>query len=458
VALDVDLSRTRLSRERLRAIRERELARFAELRPRGMQLLEQAKANMPNGVPMAWMATLYDHPPIVVERGSGARFEDVDGNTYLDFNLADTSMFTGHGAEPLARAARDRVAAGSQFLLPTEDADEVAAELGTRFGLPSWQFTLSATQANTEAIRVARAVTGRSRVLMFDGKYHGHADELIGELHGEQVVPEGLGVPPEATRHVRMVQYNDLEAVERELERGVVACVLAEAAVTNTGVIQPAEGFHAGLRRLTTEAGALLVIDETHTLVAGPGGLTVRWGLQPDMLVVGKSISGGIPLGAYGMTAAIAEVLEHRPSASAGEEVATGGTLFGNALSLAAARAALKEVLIEDAYEHAAALGQRLADGIEASAAANGLEWRAHRLFNRSGYTHAPELPSNALEARSTFDLELYNAQRLYMANRGVWEAIYSAGPACGIQTTAADVDRYLTVLEDFLSEVTRAA
>jgi glutamate-1-semialdehyde 2,1-aminomutase len=335
---------------------------------------------------------------------------------------------------------------------------EVAVELGKRFALPSWQFTLSATQANTEAIRVARAVTGRSTVLMFDGKYHGHADELLGELAGASVVPEGLGVPSDATRHVRMVQYNDLEAVERELARGDVACVLAEAAVTNTGVIQPAAGFHTGLRRLASEAGALLVIDETHTLVAGPGGLTASWGLQPDMLVVGKSISGGIPLGAYGMTAAAAQALEHRPSASFSEEVATGGTLFGNALSLAAARVTLKEVLIENAYESAAALGRRLADRIEATAAAKGLRWRAHRLFNRSGYSHAPELPSNALEARATFDLELYNLQRVYMANRGVWEAIYSAGPACGIQTTEADVDRYLTVLEDFLSEVTRAA
>jgi glutamate-1-semialdehyde 2,1-aminomutase len=401
------------------------------------------------------MATLYDHPPIVVERGSGGTFTDIDGNAYLDFNLADTSMFTGHGVEAVARAAGERVAAGSQFLLPTEDGLAVAVELANRFGLPSWQFTLSATQANTEAIRVARAVTGRSAVLMFDGKYHGHADELLGELDAGRVVPEGLGVPPDATRHVRLVQYNDLEAVERELARGDVACVLAEAAVTNTGVIQPAEGFHAALRRLASESGALLVLDETHTLVAGPGGLTARWSLRPDMLVMGKSIASGIPLGAYGMTAAVARVLEHGPSASYGEGVATGGTLFGNALSLAAARVTLAEVLTDEAYEHAAALGRRLADGIEAVAAANGVEWRAHRLFNRSGYTHAPELPSNALEARATFDLELYNLQRLYMANRGVWEAVYSAGPACGIQTTEADVDRYLEVLDGFLRDVT---
>jgi glutamate-1-semialdehyde 2,1-aminomutase len=443
---------TPIAREQLHGLREREGRRFAELRPRSMKLVERARSSMPNGVPMAWMASLYEHPPIVVERGSGATFTDIDGNRYVDFNLADTSMFTGYDVDALTQAVGERVAAGPQFLLPTEDGLEVAAELGRRFGLPFWQFTLSATQANTEAIRVARSITGRSGILMFDGKYHGHADELLGELGDAGVAPEGLGVPRDATRHVRLVQYNDLDAVERELAHGDVACVMAEAAITNAGVILPDEGFHAGLRRLTSSAGTLLVLDETHTLVAGPGGLTARWGLDPDMLVLGKSISGGIPLGGYGMTAAVAAVLDD-PSASWGEGVATGGTLFANALSLAAARVTLEEVLTEEAYEHAAGLGLRLADGIEATAAENGLDWCAHRLFNRTGYTHAPHLPSNALEARATFDPELFNVQRLYMANRGVWEAIYSAGPACGVQATEEQVDRYLDVLADFMRE-----
>jgi glutamate-1-semialdehyde 2,1-aminomutase len=401
---------------------------------------------------MTWMVALYEHPPIVVERGSGATFTDIDGNGYVDFNLADTSMFTGYGIEAFARAVGDRAAAGPQFLLPGEDAAPVAEELARRFGLPLWQFTLSATQANTEAIRVARALTGRTVVLMFDGKYHGHNDELLGQVDGDRVAPEGLGLLPDATRHVRLVPYNDLDAVERELARGDVACVIAEAAITNLGVIQPADGFHAGLRRLTSDAGAVLVLDETHTLVAGPGGLTGRWGLEPDMLVMGKSISGGIPLGVYGMTEAVAGVLDE-PTSAWGEGVATGGTLFANALSLAAARVTLGEVLTEPAYEHAATLGARLADGIESVAADNGLRWRAHRLFNRSGYTHGPELPSNAAEARASFDLELFNLQRLYMANRGIWEAIDSAGPACGIQATEAHVDRYLEVLGEFLAE-----
>ena len=201
----------------LAALKERELQRFAELRPRGMGMLEEARRSMPNGVPTTWMATLYEHPPIVVDRGEGAAFTDVDGNRYLDFNLADTSMFAGHGVGAVARAAAERVAAGSQFLLPTEDGLAVSDELGRRFGLPFWQYTLSATLANGEAIRLARAATGRDAVLMFDGKYHGHADELLGEIGDAGVRPEGLGVPLDATRHVRLVQFNDLEAVEREL-------------------------------------------------------------------------------------------------------------------------------------------------------------------------------------------------------------------------------------------------
>ena len=450
-------STTRIPRGRIADLRERELARFGELRPRGMRRLERASANMPNGVPMAWMSNFYEHPPVVVDRGRGAAFTDIDGNSYLDFNLADTSMFTGYGVDALTEAVAARTAAGPQFLLPTEDGVEVAAELARRFGLPFWQFTLSATQANTEAIRVARAATGRIVVLMFDGKYHGHADELLGALDASTVAPEGLGVPLDATRHVRLLGYNDLEAVERELARGDVACVLAEAAVTNTGVIRPVDGFHAGLRRLASENGTLLVVDETHTLVAGPGGLTARWGLEPDVLVLGKAISGGIPLGAYGMTAAVSSVLERRTLTSSDEIVATGGTLFANALSMAAAKVTLSEVLTDAAYEHAAALGVRLADGIEAVAAAHELPWRSHRLYNRSGYTHAPELPRNAIEARARFDLELYNLQRLYMANRGIWEAIDSAGPACGIQATEADVDRYLETLDGFLGEATSA-
>jgi glutamate-1-semialdehyde 2,1-aminomutase len=200
------------SRDRLYALRGREVARFRDARPRGTRELERARSKMPNGVPMSWMSQLYTHPPIFVEAGHGATFTDIHGNVYIDFNLADTSMFTGYGVEAIIQAVAKRTKDGPQFLLPTEDAVEVATRLAERFGLPFWQFTLSATQANVEAIRTARALTGR--------------DELLAGLKGN-VVPEGRGVLRDATRHVRLVPYNDLDAVKRELARGDVACVMA---------------------------------------------------------------------------------------------------------------------------------------------------------------------------------------------------------------------------------------
>jgi glutamate-1-semialdehyde 2,1-aminomutase len=445
---------SQIARDRLHALREREMRLFTELRPRSMCFLERARPNMPNGVPMAWMATLYEHPPIVVDRGGGAAFTDIDGNSYIDFNLADTSMFTGHGAEAVARAAAERLAAGSQFLLPTEDSEEVVTALAERFGLPSWQFTLSATQANTEAIRVARAVTGRSTVLMFDGKYHGQADELLGEVEGAASCPKGWACRSTPRDTCAWCSTTTSRRSSVSWPAGTwPACWRSghhQHRRSHAGGRVSQRAAPTGLEKRRA-AGAR----RTHTLVAGPGGLTARWDLEPDMLVMGKSISSGIPLGAYGMTATVARVLQSRPSASFADVVATGGTLFANALSMAAARVTLAEVLTARSYEHAAALGGRLADGIEAAAAAHGLRWRPHRLYNRSGYTHAPELPANAVDARATFDAELYNMQRLYMANRGVWEAIDSAGPACGIQTSEADVDRYLETLDGFLDEVT---
>ena len=448
------MSEARISSGSLEAVRVRELDRYAASRPLGQHALQRARAHMPKGVPMAWMSSLYGHPPPFVRAGVGVRFTDLDGYSYVDFNLADTSMFAGYGVAPITEAVTNRFAGGPHFLLPTVDSITVAEELCARWAMPYWQFTLSATQANTEAIRICRAITGRDRVLMFDGKYHGHADEFLGAVdESGNVVPEGRGIVSDATRHVTIVPYNDLGATDRQLQRGEFACVVVEPAITNAGVILPKPSFHAELRRLVSDVGALLIVDETHTLVCGPGGLTRQWGLHPDVVVLGKSISGGLPLGAYGMTERVAESLED-PSGGWADTIATGGTLFANALSMAAARVALQQVLTPGAYRHAAALGGRLADGIESTATELGLDWRAHRLFNRSGYTHGPDLPRSAADARNNFDASLFNTQRVYMANRGIWEAIESAGPAAGIRSTDADVDRYVNVLHDFLSEV----
>ena len=446
-----------IDRERLRRIKEREDAAFVAARPRSAELWAQAKSSMPNGVPMSWLRTSYDHPPLFVAEGKGARFRDVDGHGYSDFNIADMSMFGGYAPEPVVEAIARRAAAGTQFLLPNEDALWVAEELGRRYGLPMWQFTLSATHANTEAIRVARASTGRDKVLLFDGKYHGHFDEALVDLRGDVLVPELGGLPHDVTSKTKVVQFNDPGALRTALGPRDVAIVITEPAMTNNvGLLLPDPGFHDALRAITRETGTVLAYDETHTQVVGPGGLTAMWRLDPDVVTIGKSIASGVPLGAYGMTASVAEILQ-RPEGRFDEhgEVATGGTLFGNPLSMAAARATMGAVLTGAAYAHTNALGARLADGIEKIVRGAGLPWTTHRFWPRSGVTFAPAMSRNALEAFAAKDIPLSLTLRVYLANRGVWEAIVGAGPTCPVPAEEEDVDRYLDAYGAFVEELT---
>jgi len=444
----------------VRELKDREDARFHAEHPRCAELLARGRAVMPNGVPMAWHVGSYHHIPLWVDDARGARFRDVDGHTYSDFNIADISMFCGYAPEPLLRAVNDRMARGNQFLLPTEDAIDVSEELGRRYGLPQWQYTLSASQANTEAIRVARVVTGRNKVLFFDGKYHGHFDQALVEFGPDgTVVPEERGLPDDVTRQTVLVPFNAEDALARALEARDVALVLAEPAMTNNyGLILPVPGFHAALRKLTRETGTLLALDETHTQVVGAGGLTASWGLAPDMITLGKSIAGGVPFGAWGMTDAIAEVLIQQKGAD-GERsnlVATGGTLFGNALSMAAARATMFEILTPAAYANTQRLGERLATGMRAAVERAGLPWHIPHLGPRSGYTFRPEPVRNADEARECADELLTRLIRIWLANRGVWEAIVGAGPVASVPAADADVDAYLAGWTELVEALTR--
>jgi len=445
----------------VRRLKGREDERFRDAHPRSLDLLERARASMPNGVPMAWLADpgTYDHLPVWVAEGKGSRFRCVDGHEYVDFNVADMSMFCGYAPDPVVEAVSRRMAAGNQFLLPVEDSIWVAEELSRRWGLPKWQFTLSASQANTELIRVARVATGRPRVLLFEGKYHGHFDQALVTLEDGREVPEELGLPPDVTEQTRVVPFNALEAVGRALEARDVAAVLLEPAMTNNqGLILPDAGFHEGLRSITRETGTVLAYDETHTLVCGPGGLTRIWNLEPDAVSLGKSIAAGVPIGVYGMTEELASVFENQDASESGHAphgVATGGTLFANALTAAAARAALGEVLTEDAYAHTAKLGTRLADGMEAAVHDADLPWTIHRFFPRSGYTFARRLPRDATEARASEDRPLVHLIRVYLANRGVWEAVPGAGPTVAVPATEDDADRYTSAFADLLGELT---
>lgn len=442
---------------RVAALKEREDAAFIARRPRSQELWASGQRVMPNGVPMSWLRTSYDHPPLFIESAAGARLHDVDGHEYADFNIADMSMFTGYGPAPVVEAVSRQVGRGSQYLLPTEDSIWVAGELARRYGLPLWQFTLAASSANTEVIRIARSSTGREKVLFFDGKYHGHFDDVLVELEDGHLVPEENGLPRDVTARTLVVPFNDLDALVRALEGREVAVVITEPALTNNvGLLMPDDGFHEGLRELTRRTGTLLAYDETHTQVVGPGGLTRRWKLEPDFVTVGKSIAAGIPLGAYGMTEEVAAVLQ-RPDGrdDAKPQVAVGGTLFGNPVSMAAARATMGEVLTDDAYAHTQRLGGRLADGLSQVVAAAGLGWTTHRFWPRSGLTFGPTMPRTAAEAMGDLDVPLRRLLRVYLANRGVWDAIVGAGPTCCVAAADDDVDAYLAAFAGLVDELT---
>ncbi len=440
----------------VRELKNREDTRFREARPNSAELQARGRTVMPNGVPMAWHVGSYHHLPLWAVEGHGARFTDADGFEYSDFNIADMSMFCGYAPQALIRAVADRMARGHQFLLPVEDAIVVSEELGRRYGLPKWQYTLSASQANTEVIRVARVATGRDKVLLFDGKYHGHFDQTLVEFNSEgQLVPEERGLPASVTEQTCLVPFNDPKALARTLERRDMAVVLTEPALTNNfGLILPDPGFHEALRELTRQTGTLLAYDETHTQVVGPGGLTRMWGLHPDFVTSGKSIAGGVPFGAWGMTEELAGLLtQHKgPDGERSDLVAIGGTLFGNALSFAAAKATMLEILTPQAYAHTQRLGSRLAEGMRAGVTRVGLPWHIHHLACRSGYTFQPGPVRNAAEARACSDDLLTRLIRIWLANRGVWEAIVGAGPVCSVPCTDQDVDAYLTAWNELLS------
>jgi glutamate-1-semialdehyde 2,1-aminomutase len=404
---------------------------------------------MPNGTPMAWMASDNDLP-VYVDRGAGSGFTDVDGFTYLDLNASDLAMFCGHANPAIVQAIARQAARSTQFLLPTEDSIWVAEELARRYPVPAWQFTLSATQANTEAIRLARAATGRDVVLLFEGHYHGHFEEGLVDLEAGRPTALYRGLSKGVTGRVRIAQFNDISTLTEALASEDVAIVLTEPALTNNvHFLPPDPGWHESLRATTRETGTVLAYDETHTHVVGTGGATGLWHLEPDIVTIGKAVAGGVPMGAYGVSEALALELD------AAREVAAGGTLFGNPLSAAAARATLGEVLLPDAYAHTASLGTRLAGGIERAIAEAGLPWTAYRFGPRAGQWYGPKPASGAAAAALT-DRLLTRLLRVWMANRGIWEALPGAGPTVPVPTAELDVDRYIEAYGGLLSALVR--
>ncbi len=434
----------------------RELDHFAAGHPRSRELRDAAEGALLSGVPMNWMTRWPGTCPVVFASAEGNTLTDVDGNAYVDFCLGDTGAMSGHSPAPTVAAAERRLRHGITTMLPSEDAGPVGEEMGRRFGLRHWQFTTSATDANRFVLRICRAISGRPKVLVFNHCYHGSVDESFATLADGAVVARhgNVGPPVPLAETTRVVEFNDLAALEAELAHGDVACVLTEPALTNIGIVLPEPGFHAALRELTRASGTLVVVDETHTLCCGPGGYTAAHGLEPDLLTIGKAIAGGIPTGAYGMSDAVAARILEQTIWEAADVGGVGGTLAGNALSLAAARATLSEVLTEAAFARMIALGERFAAGVDEVIAAHDLDWQATRLGCRVEYMFSRRPPRSGGEAAAAFDESLDALLHLYMLNRGILMTPFHMMALMCPTTTAADVDAHTEALAEIAAEL----
>jgi len=434
---------------------ERETARFAAANPRSKLLAERAKAHLPDGVPMHWMTDWETPFPLFVAGAAGATLTDVDGHAYADFCLGDTGTMFGHVPPAVARAVERRLELGFSAMLPSEDGVVAAELLAERFGLPFWQMATTATDANRFAIRWARAITGRPMVLVFNGCYHGSVDETFLVLRGGRTAlrPGVLGQVLDLTQGTRVIEFNDLAALETALAPRDVACVLQEPAMTNIGMILPEPGFQERLRELTRHYGTILIDDETHCMSSGPGGYTRAFGLSPDMITLGKPIAGGIPCSVFGFTAELEAAMRRAKAADPGY-TGMGTTLSGNALTLATMRAMLSEVMTDEAYQRMIALSARLARGLEQAIARHGLAWHVQRVGCRAEWLFSSRPPQNGSEAAASFDHPLERALHLYLLNRGVLIAPFHNMTLVCPATTAADVDRLLDALRDCLAEL----
>ena len=435
-----------VDRKRLSSLMRAEIARFEQERPRSRELFDKATHRMPDGVPMLWMAKWPGPWPVYVDHAQGAHFTCVDGIDHVDLCLGDTGAMVGHSPKPTVDALSAQLAKGITTMLPTEDAEIAAGMLAERFGVPMWQFTLTATDANRAMIRYSRAVTGKKKVLVMDYCYHGSVDETFATLDDNGAVVErrgniGAPVPPSETTVV--VPFNDVPALEAAFATGEIACVLVEPAMTNIGIVLPEPGWHDALRELATRHGAVLIIDETHTLCAGPGGMTQRDGLRPDAVVVGKTIAGGIPAGAYGMTQELGDKVRSSLHLEDIDVGGVGGTLAGNALSLVGITATLGEVLTPESYPAMIDQATRWTQGVSQALEDWNVPWQVTQLGTRAEYSFLPHAPHDGGEAAHADDFELQQYLHLHALNRGILMTPFHNMALMSPATSSQDVDAH---------------
>jgi glutamate-1-semialdehyde 2,1-aminomutase len=447
-----------VSLQRIGAVFESAKRRYVEDHPRSLQRTAHGIAGFYDGVPMHWMRDWSMPFPFLVESAQGSLLRDIDGNEYADFCLGDTGSMFGHSPAPVAEAIARQATRGLTYMLPTDDAIAVGRLLVERFGLPHWQVATTATDANRFALRVARAVTGRPRVLVFNGCYHGTVDETFVRLVDGQAVnrPGLLGQASDLTQLARVVEFNDTDSLRVALSHGDVACVITEPVMTNSCMVLPEPGFHEALRRLTRETGTLLLIDETHTISTGPGGYTGAHGLEPDLFVLGKPVAGGVPASVWGFTDDVARRLDAVRALTPPGHSGMGTTLSANALSLAAMRATLESVMTPAAYEHMGRLASRLAGGLQQTVDAHRLPWHVVRVGARVEFICAPGPLRNGTEAEAAHAPALEQAIHLSLLNRGCLIAPFHNMMLVCPATTDAQIDSLLSAFTEVAGELTR--
>jgi glutamate-1-semialdehyde 2,1-aminomutase len=441
-----------LNRSKLESILQSEETLFHKTHPKSYELYQRAKKSLHGGVPMLWMIRWAGSFPVFVKEAKGAHFTDVDGHDYIDLCLGDTGAMTGHGPEATIAAITEQIPKGITLMLPYEDVIAVGEELQHRFKLPFWQFTLTATDANRFALRMARMITERPKVLVFNYCYHGSVDETFIVLDEEGTPmsrPNNMGPQVDPTLTTKVIEFNDIAALETALSSRDVAAVLAEPVMTNIGIIHPDDGYHVALRELTRKYGTYLIIDETHTICAGPGGYTAAHGLQPDFLTLGKPLAGGVPAAVYGFTQQVADEFSARLVLEDSDVGGIGGTLAGNALSIAAMKATLQNVLTDEFYAKAFKLQEQFTAGVESIIKEYDLPWIVKRLGNRSEYWFHPSPPKNGGEAAAAIDHELDRYMHLFSLNRGILMTPFHNMALISPETTQADVDYHTKVFRE---------
>lgn len=446
-----------IDRTRLKNLWSAEVERFRQDRPKSGKAWQEASANMPDGVPMLWMAKWPGPWPVFVESALGSHFTDLDGIDHVDFCLGDTGAMAGHAPAASVAALSAQLSKGSTFMLPTEDGAVAAQLLEERFGLPSWQFTLSATDANRSAIRYARQVTGRPKIAVHDYCYHGTVDETFANLDGAgRVVSRrgNIGAPVALDQTTAVVKFNDLDDLERVLSTGEIAAFLIEPALTNIGIVLPDPNYHRGVRELCTRYGTLLIIDETHTFCAGPGGMTKAENLEPDFLVIGKSIGGGVPAAAFGMTDGLARRIRESIELEDIDVGGVGGTLAGNALSLAGIRATLSKVLTPEAFGRMIERSVEWTAGVQSAIDDFEAPWQVTRLGARAEYSFRSTAPRDGAEAAAADDFELQQYLHLHALNRGILMTPFHNMALMCPETSPADVEAHSTAFRDAVADL----